>query len=82
MPPFREASLYQNKISDPNFLPYFSSKATGDVLRKAANRRPDIQFEVIAGHTHHAAQVHITDNLKVQVQHAEYRSPSFKEILV
>ena len=32
VPPFREACFYQGKISGDDWLPFFGSKATGDVL--------------------------------------------------
>lgn len=35
VPPFREASWHQGRISDDDWLPHFTCKAVGDVLREA-----------------------------------------------
>ena len=32
VPPFKEACLHEGKMSDDDWLPYFSSKVMGDVL--------------------------------------------------
>ena len=52
VPPFKEACLHQGKISDDNWLPYFSSKVMGDVLLQTAKDNPCIEFLVLCGHTH------------------------------
>lgn len=81
VPPFKECSLYEGKISNDDFLPYFSSKATGDVLVQVAGNNPAIEFLVLAGHTHHNADYQALDNLQVKVGKAEYYQPEVQEII-
>lgn len=47
IPPFPECSWHKDKPSDENWLPYFASKATGDVVSDFAQNHPDIQFLVL-----------------------------------
>ncbi len=35
---FKEAGMHQGKVSSDDYLPYFSSKSTGDVLIKIAEK--------------------------------------------
>jgi hypothetical protein len=72
VPPFKEACLHQGKISDENWLPYFSSKVLGDVILDAAQTNPNIEFLVFSGHTHSAAHYQPLENLTVNVGKAEY----------
>lgn len=81
VPPFPEVSLHQGHPTDPAYLPFFSSKATGDVLLKAAQNHPSVDFSVLAGHTHSYAQSQILKNLKVTVGSAEYYKPSLQKII-
>lgn len=82
VPPFKEACLYENKISGDDYLPYFGSKSTGDVLLMVAKSNPAIEFIVLCGHTHHDATCEPAKNLKVRVGQAEYGKPQLQEILV
>ena len=81
VPPFPETCLYQNKISGSDFLPFFGSKSTGDVLLKVANANPKIDFLVLCGHTHHRALHQRLDNLTIKVGHADYGTPQIEEII-
>lgn len=80
VPPFRSCCLYEDKISDDNYLPFFSAKATGDVLIEMAEAHPNIEFLVFAGHTHYAAKYQAQKNLFVRVGRAEYYKPGFEII--
>ena len=65
IPPFKEACFHKGKISDDNWLPYFSSNATGDVLTKIARENSHIEFLVLCGHTHSEANYQPFENLIV-----------------
>lgn len=43
-PPFRESSMHEGAVSNDDNLPFFSSKVTGEVLRDAVVRNPEIDF--------------------------------------
>lgn len=81
VPPFRETCLYNGEISNDDWLPYFSSKATGDVLMQAAQANPTVKFLVLCGHTHGRAYFKPLDNLEVKVGQAEYNQPELQEII-
>ena len=59
VPPFREACWHEGKVSDDNWLPFFSCKAVGDALVEAMIAAPDRQMTVLCGHTHGGARVQI-----------------------
>jgi predicted phosphohydrolase len=75
IPPFREASKYRGEISNDDFLPFYASKATGDVLLRAAVEHPKVIFDVFCGHTHGAASFQAAPNLCVEAGAAEYNHP-------
>lgn len=81
VPPFREACQHMGQISDDNYLPYFSSKAIGDVLLPIAQDNPSIDFLVFCGHTHSSAIYQPSSNLTVKAGTAEYREPAIQEII-
>ena len=81
VPPFKEACLYEGKISSEDFLPFFSSKVTGDVLLKIAQENTTIEFLALCGHTHSKASWNPCDNLVVKVGAAEYMKPEIQEVI-
>lgn len=81
VPPFPEACLYRGKPSDEAWLPFFCSKATGDVLRSCSEAWPDVQFHVLCGHTHDPAEIRIAHNLNVCVAGAAYHTPSIAAMI-
>ena len=81
VPPFKEACLYQGEISTDDYLPYFGSKIMGDLLQKVAQDNPSIDFLVLCGHTHEAANYQVASNLMVKVGSACYYQPEIQEII-
>lgn len=82
VPPFPECSWHRDRPSDKDWLPYFASKAMGDVIKSVADQNEDIQFLVLCGHTHAAKAVQISNNLSVRVGAAEYYKPNYQLIEV
>ncbi len=82
VPPFREACQHLGEISGDDWLPYFASKAMGDVLMKAADDYKDIKFLALCGHTHSDAVFVPVGNLTVRAGAAEYGRPGVQEVLV
>ncbi len=80
VPPFKETSLYEGKVSNDDWLPYFTSKVLGDVLMKVAQENSSINFLVLCGHTHSKAEYQPLDNLLVKVGKAEYNKPEIQEV--
>ena len=81
VPPFRENCLYNGKISDDNWLPYFSSKYMGDLLLWFAEENPGIKVKVLCGHTHSDSYYKPLDNLEVFCGGAKYTKPSVQSII-
>jgi len=82
IPPFREAAMHLGQISNDDFLPFFSSKVTGDVLLKVATENEDIEFIVLCGHTHSSAFWQPRHNLTVKAGAAVYSKPKIQEVFI
>src|SRR6478736_1682192 len=75
-PPFAEAHMYEGKVGDDEAQPWFTSKMMGDMLRDAAWAYPNVNFRVLAGHTHGQYEGRILPNLHVNVGGADYGKPT------
>jgi 3',5'-cyclic AMP phosphodiesterase CpdA len=82
VPPFKEACWHEGRISDDDWLPHFTCKAVGDLLRNAMSARPDCKMRVLCGHTHGAGEARILPNLYVKTGAAEYGRPSLQELML
>jgi hypothetical protein len=81
IPPFKEVCLHEGKINNDDWLPYFSSKATGEILNDICIKYPDIHFLVLCGHTHDKAEYAPIPNLTVEAGHAEYKNPEIQKMI-
>jgi predicted MPP superfamily phosphohydrolase len=81
VPPFKDACTYEGKISDDNWLPFFSSKVMGEVLMRVAEKYSSIEFLVFCGHTHGKANYKPLSNLTVKAGNAEYYRPEAQELI-
>lgn len=81
VPPYRESAWYDGRFSDDDWLPFFSCKVVGDVLRDVMQRRPDRQLLVLCGHTHGSGEAQILDNLRVLTGGSGYDGPAPCRIL-
>lgn len=81
VPPFKEACMHEGKISDDNWLPYFSSKIMGDILLQTAQENPTVEYLVLCGHTHSKAYYQPLPNLIIKAGEAKYYQPQVQEII-
>lgn len=81
VPPYRESAWHGEGFSDDNWLPFFSCKAVGDVLREVMERRPDRELLVLCGHTHGSGEARILDNLRVLTGGSGYERPGQHHVL-
>jgi len=72
LPPFQEACWHEGKISDDEWLPHFTCKAMGDVIRELCEKNPTKSCQVLCGHTHGSGKARILNNLVVFTKGAEY----------
>lgn len=80
--PFVGACWHEGKISDENWLPFFASKATGDVIYNFAEKNPNLEFMVLCGHSHSDGIYQPLGNLLVKTGKAKYYHPEIQEIIV
>ncbi len=75
VPPFRDACWHEGRVSNDDWLPFFTCAAVGVALREAAAAHPDRRFTVLCGHTHGEGICHPAPNLTVLTGAAEYGKP-------
>lgn len=75
VPPYANATWHQGMLSDDTWMPFFSSKATGDVIDEMLDIYPSKTFTVLCGHTHSSGRYTRRDNCVVYTGHSEYRDP-------
>jgi len=80
VPPFREAAWYNGELCDDHWLPHFSCRAVGDVLKKVMARYPACKLLVLCGHTHGRGEATIADNIRVLTGGARYKRPVVQRV--
>lgn len=80
-PPFAGACWHEGKLSGDDWMPWFTSKAMGDMLLEVAIARPDKHILVLCGHTHSSGYYEAAPNLKVLTGQAQYHHPSLAGVL-
>jgi len=81
VPPFKEACWHEGQTSGDDWIPFFSCKVVGDVLRDVMEQHPSCEMTVYCGHTHSSGQCQILPNLKVFTGEAEYGSPKVQRFI-
>jgi len=74
-PPFQEACWHEGNLSEPPWLPWFTSVYMGDMLTEVADQHPDRKILVLCGHTHSSGTYLARPNLKVLTGEAVYGAP-------
>lgn len=73
--PYSESSWHEGKLSNRDWVPWFSSASTGAVLDIFAKRYPEKEFVVLCGHSHSPGVYQRMDNMTVYTGRAEYGYP-------
>jgi predicted MPP superfamily phosphohydrolase len=81
VPPFEGACWHEGRISDPDWLPHFSSRIIGEALAEVMRSRPDKEMLVLCGHSHGEGSFDALPNLKVLTGGAEYGAPKVQRVL-
>ena len=81
VPPFKEACWHQGKTSGDDWLPFFSCRVVGDVLRDVMEQHPSCEMTVYCGHTHSSGQCQILPNLEIFTGKAKYGSPKVQSVI-
>ena len=81
VPPFREACWYEGRTTDDHWAPFFVCGQVGRVLRDISQSRPQCNYSVLCGHTHHSGIARLEPNLTVFTGSACYGKPEIVTIL-
>lgn len=81
VPPFKENTLLGEKRNTIDFLPFYASQATGEVLITMAEEYTQLDFLVLCGHIHCETSYQPRSNLTIKTGHAEYYNPAIQTIL-
>lgn len=73
--PFKGASWHEGKISDDEWLPWFTCHQMGEMLAGVAAAHPDHKILTLCGHNHSAGIYHPAPNLRVLTGGARYGAP-------
>jgi hypothetical protein len=73
--PFRGASWHEGKISNDQWLPWFTCRQMGQMLAGVAAAHPDHKILVLCGHNHSAGTYQHAPNLRVLTGGARYGAP-------
>ena len=76
VPPFIGSTWHDGATSNDNYLPWFSSKAMGDMLAIEADNHPHRNILVLCGHTHGEGEYQARPNLRVLTGAARYGMPA------
>lgn len=74
-PPFEGACWHEGKVSDKDWLPWFTCAAMGEMLSAMAANHLDSQILVLCGHTHGEGVYQHAPNLRVLTGKAAYGVP-------
>jgi Icc protein len=80
VPPFREATWHEDRISDDNWLPHFSCGATGEAVLRVMRSNPESRLQVLCGHTHGGGEFQPLENVNVLTGPATYGAPAIQRI--
>lgn len=80
VPPFKDACWNEGRISDDNFLPFFTCKAVGDALITIMDAHPNHELVVLCGHSHGEGNVLIRPNIRALTGGVEYGAPRVQKL--
>lgn len=78
VPPFREASRFNNQVSNDDWAPHFVNQGLGEKLVATMKEWPSKRLLVLCGHSHHEADILPLENLRVLCGKATYGRPQIQ----
>ena len=81
VPPFRESCWHDGRITNDDYLPFFTCAAVGEALVEIMGDFPQCNLTVLGGHTHSPGEALIRNNLRVFTRVAEYTRPAIQRVL-
>jgi hypothetical protein len=73
--PFQGASWHEGKVSNDEWLPWFTCRQMGEMLAEVAQAHPNHKILVLCGHNHSSGTYQHAANLRVLTGAARYGAP-------
>jgi predicted phosphohydrolase len=80
VPPYAEACWHKGEVSDAEWLPWFTSYATGQAIDEVAEENTDKKFVVLCGHSH-GSGIYERGNITVYTGASEYLDPGVSGLI-
>lgn len=80
VPPFVEASNYRGRPSEREAWPFYVNRWMGEELTELATANPEVEFTVLAGHTHSRGRHVPVPNLVCHVGPSQYGAPCISKV--
>lgn len=81
VPPFAGACWHEGRLSNADWMPWFTCDIMGRMLTQVAEEHPNRQILVLCGHTHSSGVYQPAPNLKVLTGQARYGAPDVAGVL-
>lgn len=75
VPPYMEACVYQNQVSNSNYLPWFTNIALGAMIDEYSLIHPEKEIMILCGHSHEA-NIFKKYRITCYTGKAQYNDPS------
>jgi Icc protein len=75
VPPWKEASWHEGRMSNDDWLPWFTHVEMGKVIEEVAGEYKDVKFDVFCGHCHSSGFIEVTENVTCSTGKAKYGDP-------
>lgn len=82
VPPFTAVHSNGGKGSSPDAQPWYTSMTMGDAITDLAKLHPDVDFNILCGHTHSKIAVSISNNITCYVAEAHYGNPGYNVVQI
>jgi predicted MPP superfamily phosphohydrolase len=79
VPPFAEVNMRGGRPIEPEYVPFYTCGAVGELLREAMAERTDRRMTVLSGHTHGGGRYEILPNLAAWTLGTQYGQPRVVE---
>jgi hypothetical protein len=77
VPPFAQVNMRGEQRIDPEYLPFYTCGAAGEVLEAVMRAHPDRRATVLSGHTHGGGRHDVLPNLTLHTLGTFYGAPRF-----
>jgi hypothetical protein len=80
VPPFEGAAWHQGKVSNKDWLPWFTCDLVGKTILDFADQHKSLKITVLCGHTHGGGLYAPRPNVLVKTAPAQYGCPAVEEV--